>query len=412
MRRLRKLLRLLCCILTLAMLVTALPEPVHAQNQRFVTMTAQEIKNGKSGTLILLENNGEAYIDVEDAMYLACADNCEDLGEGKGYVFSFDRAKVRTSLESVKIDGSTYYPLKELMDTLRCVYVYNETQQTLFVQPGTAYANNLYLDCEEIYQEGYSLTLIENKAGAALGAAFNIIGDLRVDALWGAYQKEKYEETVAGILQTKPNETAELYSQGDELAMVMTDMWRGLATSPDGSKHGIPVYGVDGDGFAEAYDRLNELIPGIEVGDIWGILQRVKSAQDAEEIYVKAVRQCLTGENARYGSDVLQDATDEVMNYYDKNKPAAVSIVEDVVGDIVGGIAEDKMTSKFVREEIYKKIGTGTTGPGTINAAYVKLAKVMAEQVFGMDGKTKAAEQTVICSEIQRCARNSYLNGF
>ena len=100
------------------------------------------------------------------------------------------------------------------------------------------------------------------------------------------------------------------------------------------------------------------------------------------------------------------------MNYYDKNKPAAVSIVEDVVGDIVGGIAEDKMTSKFVREEIYKKIGTGTTGPGTINAAYVKLAKVMAEQVFGMDGKTKAAEQTVICSEIQRCARNSYLNGF
>ena len=59
--------------------------------------------------------------------------------------------------------------------------------------PCTAFPANLYWDCLSVFEGDYGVKMLVDEAGVMLGGLYNILGGLRVDALWGGYTQDLYE---------------------------------------------------------------------------------------------------------------------------------------------------------------------------------------------------------------------------
>ena len=409
MRNMQGFLRRISMLLAAVMLLMLVPVPVQAQENHLVCVSAQEMKYRLAGDLVLLNCGGMAYITREDAQTLSNADSWEELPDG-GISYTFGNATLTYDGQSVQHDGVTYYPLKELMDALHCRYTYQEYGQALVFAPGTAFAQNLYADCEEIYAGYYSLKLIENKAGVALGAAFNIIGGLRVDAIWGNYDREKYEAAISGILQTEPDKTVKLVSDGDEILNLFYDMAEFGNTQPDGSVSPelYMLFGIEEVEFFEIYKAVNKTIPGVNTGDVMRIVQRILSARDASELYLKGVRLCL---NKKKDGSMMDDAAREILNYYDDNCPTLLAVVEELFAEVINGYAAKRIKAEVFNKTVLKTVQDQVSNPLKINGIYLTIAKTLLDEC-GMKNMTKAAELTSVCARIQERARATYLDSY
>lgn len=407
----RKNLRKTALALALLMVLLLIPAGVFADDQQLYSVQAVNLLSGERGTLILLEHEGRAYIDPADAAVLAGAKGWE-MDEANGNLtFAFGAERIQYTGHFVR-DDRRYYPLKELMDTLKCKYAYDEEARTICFMPCSAFPENVLSDCLKMYRQSFNAKMIQENQGWLgkpalwVAAGYNIVGGLRIDQLWGGYTREKYETAIAGIMTGPEGEdpATELLSDADK---VMEDLGTTLEycqTKWNDADEITNLINEDYDAVIEAYNSFGEVnlvrddsqadIGVFSVGDVIEIVSRVHASQNAAETYVNAVKYGIVENEADMESH-LYGAAREIYHYYDESKPTSESVMEDVTMTVIENVVGD--ASKVIVTDLL----LGMKNP------FVEVTKLIVD-VYGMSDKTNAIEMVPVCIAIQDAAVDRY----
>ena len=349
------------------------------------------------------------YIRAEDALALSGYDTFyEDYGE---VVFKYGHHTVKYKDGQLDLAGVFYYPMKNLMDALSTSYHYDETSETLIFITCTSYFENLLADCKSIFDDGYELKFLEG-TGWQVAGVYEIIAGLRVDAFWGGYQRELYEDTLAGILAEEDSEFASTLKQGSSLMSKLSTLLDFAQKDINEVETYMDFLGTDLDGVIEAYQELNKLVPGIGVNDAIDILDYVFSSMDVAETYPNAVKYGLV-ENPYIEDPNLVYAADRVYSLYDESKDNFEVVVTSLLTDVLQG-AIDKYGEETAKDyaqtfilDLVKEFAGVDYEKVILNTAYVKLAKLLFDEM-GMKERSTAVMQTVAARNIQFVAELQY----
>lgn len=383
-------------LLSIVLLVLSLPVSTVASNTKLTYVFSYSSTIEEGFWLTLLNVDGTAYITSDDAAKISGMNKDSEADEK--IVFSSGNHKVSFSGGSETFNDIVYYDLAEVMDALSTSYKYDAEKETLYFNACKSFYANLLSDCKEIYNERYDLAYIVNEWGVGVAAAYNIIGGFRFDFLWGGYQAEQYETALSSIInpESESKDILDLISDGDNI-MSKLSLTKKLN---DVNKDDVKVYceflGYPFDEYVEAYNLINDAIPGMSVGDFIEIIQNIKNAEEQYELYVSAFKYGLV-DNKNIKDASFQTAINNIYSYYDKNKPTAEAAVKDVLMNIGSGSAQEGFKEIFI-EQLYGK-----------NSIYVRSFKTILDE-FGMKNMTKAVEQTDVCYEIQKAAKNQFKN--
>lgn len=391
-------------ILLVLVVCFSLPNVVIAADTPLKAVHAFSDADNQHHLLTLLELNDTAYIKASDALQLSGYDDYKE--ENGKVIFEYGKHIVEFKNGQKEYDGVFYYPLRLLMDALSTRYHYEETTDTLIFLTCDTYYENLLEDCESVFLDDYTLDFYEG-TGWQVAGVYEILGGMRFDALWGGYQRELYEEAVAGIIAEEDISSLSTIKQGDSIMSKLSKVLSFVEKDIDGIKTYEEFLGTDLDGVIKAYSQLNKLIPGISVKNAIEILEYVENSSANAELYSNAVKYGLV-DNEYVTDENLSYATELVYAYYDENKPTyeAViqSLVDDVQKDILDKIPVEKITVELIKEAVGYEVG-GIY----INAAYVKLAKLIFDEL-GMKERSTAVMQTVACRNIQEVAIDQFIN--
>lgn len=382
--------RIFTLLLAAVLLFALLPLSAFAETYTPVYVMAYSALEERSGYLMLLDVSGTLYISGPDAAFLAGDMTYEPAGSGA--VFRAGN-HVAAADGAVLYESRQFFPMETLMETLETMYHYNEAARVLSFAPCTAFPANLYWDCLSVFEGDYGVKMLVDEAGVVLGGLYNILGGLRVDALWGGYTQDLYESAVASIIagEDSKSDTLELLSDGDKVMGNYGKMLNFTRTDLDNSKNTLAMFGTDVDGFIEAYSIMNKTIPGISVGDALSVLQDVYAVKHANELYVNAVRCGLVETGKR---DDLSEAARVVYAKYSSSVKDDSAILLDAFRDYSGDAKAD------VIKEFLKKKG--------LNSAYVAAAKLLLDS-YGLGQATRAAELTAVAANIQSAAYSAFL---
>ena len=349
------------------------------------------------------------YISAEDALILSGYDTfVEDYGE---VVFNYGYHSVKYKEGQLDLDGIFYYPLKSLMDALSTMYYYDETTETVIFITCTSYFENLLFDCETIYSEGYELDFLEG-TGWQVAGVYEIIAGLRIDAIWGGYQTELYEDTIKGILATEDSKLTATLKQGNSIMSKLSKLLEFAQKDINGLETYADFLGTDIDGIIEAYSILDELVPGIDIDDAIEILDYVLSSIGSADVFPNAVKYGLV-ENPFIMDNNLSYAADRIYSLYDENKEPLDVVLEKLLNDVMRGAVDElgeeaaAMIAEDVTLGLIEEILGLEYGKIIINTAYVKLAKLIFDEL-GMKERSTAVMQTVAARNIQYVAKLQY----
>ena len=390
--------RLFSFLVAFLLLVTCIPAAGFADAEPKVCMVyAYTYAAEAAGWLYLLDVNGTAYVAPADIETL-CGNGTLTVDNGN-YLFTSGSFGAKGTIDHYMYQGNCYINLKDICDIIRMQYYYSRTNQTVYFIPCTAYAENLYQDCIDIFNDRYDLKFIENKFGVGLAAAFNIIGGMRFDALWGGYAAEQYEATIAGIMENDLSEsdTLEYMSDFDKTMGKLVKLRKFDHTNFDGTT--IPYTYIDNDyaGFVDAYGEVSKCVDGLEVGDFLEIAQRVYAGKHALDLHVNAVKYGII-ESDVSGYYMARYAAQNIYNYYDENTSEVYAALIDEVKNYGGNIAVDFLKDKFVDHF-------------SLNKTYISFAKLLFDE-YGMKDKTKAVERTAVGVDIQNMAYDTFLDSY
>lgn len=388
-----KIISLLLCVVILAL---SFPMNVVASNEKLTYVFSYSSAMEEGFWLTLLNVDGTAYITSDDAAKISGLK--KDSESDDKVVFSSGNHKVIFSGESESFNDIVYYDLAEVMDALSTSYKYDVEKETLYFNACESFYENLLSDCKEIYNERYDLAYIVNGWGVGVAAAYNIIGGFRFDFLWGGYQTEQYETALSAIInpESESKDVLDLISDGDDIMSKLSLTKKLNDVNKDDVKAYCEFLGYPFDEYVEAYNLINDAIPGLSVGDFIETIQNIKNAENQYELYVSAFKYGLVdNKNIKDGS--CQTAINNIYSYYDKNKPTAEAVIKDVLMNIGSGSAQEGFKEICV-EQLYGK-----------NSIYVRSFKMVLDE-FGMKNMTKAVEQTDVCSEIQKAAKSQFNN--
>lgn len=373
--------------LILLMIVIAINDtPILAEETpQSYYILAYSTSSNKEFILPILYYNEEAYIEATLAASLA---GMEYSVKEDAFVFS-----KRSYIIEIPQSSSTnhknrpYLPMRETMDALHTTYIYNDQGQMVFIHC-SSFPEDLKAEVCEIFQvtgdsPDFSLSYLENQWGIGLATVYNIISGLRVDYLWGGYQKEQYSAVIADLMINEKNDILELASDGNEL---LNDLI--TAGRLDGSLEQRDFLGYPYDDYLEAYDILNGSIPGLSVENGLHIIQNISTALHASELYANGIKYTLIDHPDLKG--YLRDSSEQVYAYYDKNKSTLISILSEMSEDVFNGYLKDR-SDVFIDH-----LG--------INTYWVKATELLFRKL-GLNEKTTAAERTLICAEIQTISK-------
>lgn len=351
----------------------------------------------------------ELYISGRDAKVLSGYDTYDDNdGQPKfrcGYHF------VEYDGHYIDFAGTNYYPLQGLMNALSTSYYYEESADSISFSTCKSYFENLLMDCESIYRDGYELNFLEG-TGWQVAGVYEIIAGLRVDMLWGGYQRELYEDTLRGIIATEDAELTATLKQGNSIMKKFSTLLKFAKKDINGLETYVELLGPDFDGVIEAYSILNELIPGVKVEDMIELIDYFMSAAKLGEIYPNAIRYGLV-ENPFIRDPQINMAADRIYSLHDKNRVSADVVLTDFMNAVIIGGTEK------LGEEVLKKSFEDFSllliddilgldyGKFIINSSYIKLAKLAFDEL-GMKERSTAVMQTVAARNIQFAACLQY----
>ena len=252
--------------LAVLMVLLLMPTSVFAADFKLYSVQAINLETGERGTLVLLEYQGKAYIDPADAAVLASVDGWEMNDENGNLTFKLGAQRVVYKGTYVR-DDRNYYPLKELMDTLRCKYAYDETTQTMLFMPCMVFPKDVQTECTRLYSQGFEAQMIKENTGyiftpaLVFASVYNVVGGLRVDQLWGGYTRELYEKAVAGIMAGPENEdvTTEFISDADAILEGIGTLQEFDEVLLGDAAELCYVLNEDIDAFAEIYNSFGEV---------------------------------------------------------------------------------------------------------------------------------------------------------
>lgn len=412
-------LRAMGMMLTIVLMLCTLPAvPSKAQDIEWVEMGAYVADRETYGTLTLMKYDGEMYIYSEDARVLSGAKTYqwqEENGEAIA-TFTFGAERICPIVNYYKYGTRIYFQLKELMDQLKTRYYYDEAAETLVFVPCSSFAENLKNDCMSFYcNDAYDVKYMENTVGVVLATAYNLVGGLRIDALWGAYSRELYEEVLSGIMQgDEEDDVAEFFSTADKTLGKLASLIDFTRTDIDGVEHFATFMGADMDEIVLAYDTISdgpEDLQGIGLGTVIEIFQRVRAVQYANEIYYNAVCRSLLNDSQNLPFNIRR-AVEEVCAYYDENTPTTIAIIQDLSSTVLNETAKELVKDYGAEVILLQSLRDGTVVKPYINSLYVKATKIVLDQVLGMKDKTKAVEHTRICRIIQEHASSRFHDSF
>ena len=396
--------KIISVFLIVAMMFS-LPNIASASGTSLVTVHAYSDADEQHRLVTLLELDDTVYISGKDAFLLSGYKNYKE--ESGKIIFEYGDHKVEFKNKQEQYDGIFYYPMRELMDELSTRYYYEETSDTLLFLTCSTYYENLLSDCEDVFLSDYTLDFYEG-TGWQLAGVYEILGGMPFDALWGGYQRELYEEAVSGIIAEEDESSLSVIKQGDSLMSKLSKILNFAEKDINGIETYAEFLGTDLDGIIEAYSLLNNLIPGISLKNAIAILDYVENSTANAELYSNAVKYGLV-QNVYIEDNNLRYATDLVYAYYDENKPTYEAVLKSLSNDIRTGIL-DKIPVEQLTIELIKKEFGNNIGGIYINSAYVKLAKLIFDEL-GMKERTTAVMQTVACRNIQEAATRQYING-
>lgn len=351
----------------------------------------------------------ELYISGQDALVLSGYDTYEDnYGQPK---FRCGYHCVEHKAGCIDFAGTYYYPLKNLMDALSTSYDYDSATETIRFFSCKSYFENLLMDCQSVYAGGYELNFLEG-TGWQVAGVYEIISGLRVDVLWGGYERELYEDTLRGIIATEDAEFTATLKQGNSIMKKLSTLLKFTKKDINGLETYAELLGPDLDGVIEAYAILNNLIPGVKVEDMIELIDYFMSAAKLGEIFPNAVRYGLV-ENPYVKDTQLTMAANRIYALHDKNRVSIDTILTDFMNAlIIGGtekLGEEALKKSFEDFSLLliDEILGLDYGKFVINASYVKLAKLAFDEL-GMKDRSTAVMQTVAARNIQFAAQLQY----
>lgn len=383
--------RIITVLLVVTLLVNNIIFASAEEEKQICYVSAYSTALDEDFILQILNYNGKAYIEVSLAASLAGMDYTE---ENNKLIFTKQHHKVEISQEQAeKYANDFYLPINEFMDALQTTYIYNDENQLVFIHC-TSFIENMRAEVFDILNAtndspDFSLEYLENTWGIGLAAVYNIISNLRVDYLWGNYQKEQYETVIANLMLNQKNDILELVSDGDQL---ISDLL--MAGRLDDSLELREFLGYPYDDYLEVYNILTEEIPGLSVEEGLQIAQNIDVSLHASELYANGVKYALVENPSVTG--YFRDGVRTVYNYYDKNK----STVNAVIFEVRENIRNWHLKKKF--EEF-------SMNYFQVNTIWIKATELLFRKL-GVNEKTEAAEQTLICSEIQEISKKAVLS--
>ncbi len=388
--------KFLCVFLSILMILT-IPSEAHAkEDPQFVYVYSHTTAQDAEIRLPLLDVNSTAYISASNAALLSGMMLTKETKDSATFTTGYHQ--VNYTGPSVTYDSVTYYELKSLMDSLSTSYKYDANSQSLFFVACESFYSNLLKDCETVYKTGYQLTYIDNPWGYGLAAIYNIIGDIRVDAIWGNYQKEQYKAALTEIML--PNNSnisiAEIAIQGNSLASDLSTIYAANQTTTKDIEEYCELFGFPYDDFLEAYEIINDSNASFSISDFLNITKNIYLSKNAYDLYVNAVKHGLY-ENKTIKKNNLKKAVKETYTYYTEHMPTFSDIFADTSATISNNISSDLLKKTLVE----KLLG--------IKNVYVAIAKLGLDEM-GLREMTTALEQTHACSEIQLAAKAQYKN--
>ena len=406
MHKNRVFFRIVSLLLVLAACAGALvPMRTQAKDYSWVEIKAYAIDREVSGLLTLMLYDGELYIYSEDARVLSGASHYVDKENGRSY-FTFTAEKIYTEVPTLALGTRKYFHLKELMDKLKTRYYYDTDTQMLYFLPCTSFVANLKNDCMGVYCEsGFDVAQIESTFGVVLASTYNILGGLRVDALWGNYTKELYEEALIGIMQgDEDDDVMELMSTGDELLGKLASLVELNKTDITGAEiEGVlPLFSYETDEFLEWYGEMseNDDLQELGIGAALEAVQRINAGRHAKELYVNAVRIGIVNRDVNY---LLARAADEVIKYFDENTPNWVAVLGDLSSTVLNETGQEVVTEVV----LLQALRSGQYYKLNLDSLYVELFKMLLDRT-GLGDQTRAVEMTRICRVIQDQASDAF----
>lgn len=313
--------------------------------------------------------------------------------ENNMFIFTKQNHKVEIPLEQAENYADNFYlPVNEIIDDLQTIYVYNEDNKLVFIHC-TSFVENMRIEIFGILNRAngspnFSLEYLENEWGIGLAVVYNILSNLRVDYLWGGYQREQYATVIANLMLNEKNNILELASDGEQ---IMNDL---LKTGRiDGSIERRDFLGYPYDDYLRAYDIINEAIPGLSVEEVVQIAQNINVSLHASELYANGVKYALVDNPAVTGN--LRLGAGKVYNYYDKNKSTMNAVVAEISENVTDWWLEKE--SDFAIDYL------------GINTIWVEATEVLFRNL-GVNEKIDAAEQTLTCAEIQGISKKAVLS--
>lgn len=368
---------------------------------------------------MLMLKDGQIYIGASDARILAGYDT----EEGYTQCVKFTRGAHSVNVEDYILTNNDYYlPFEQTMDALSCVCNYDEDAETLVCLTTSYYYEDMLEECKKVFDGNYLIDFYEG-TGWQLAKVYNVLGGMRLDYLWGTYDREQYEKAVAGMMTDQKDETIEWLSDCDSMFRKIAKAASAMKKPDDTDqiKTYAELLGSDGPSIITSLNSINKLVPGLSVENELQILQYVKTGEMGITLYPEAVKYGLL-ENDRLDNDDIRVTADSVYAFYDKNRPTTEAVIEAMILDVGEGVA-DKLKDVFLKgmkarlgeeaekwlvNELNTVFGTSFTGI-SFSSAWVKFAKVIMDLYWpGLKESTEAVEQAVASRDIQEACINQY----
>lgn len=388
----------LVCFALIISLLLAATQTVYAE-KTYDQYKVSTVMAGEEGIapISVLKIDGSAYLTAEDAARLSKMEYSKN--DSNDCVFTKEQHQVIYSGQTKDLNGVTYVRMQDAMDQLSCQYTYSSSLEAIVFDPTENFIENLLLDCSTVFNRCALPRIDEIPFAEATVRLYGFVSSgWNPKYAWGGDRCEHYEDTLWGIMMPSENESA--------LLSIAEDGNKAAKTVSNILKFSDEVLSLDiaeletlvPSDFMSTYTMLNEAIPGMDVSDYLGLLEKAYSSQYASTLYANAVKYGLS-KNRAIDDIQLSAAVQKASKYFEDETLLVQSFIEDwAINYAEKGFEE--LGKAALKETLENTV--------SYSSISVKMAKLFSDEVLGMK-KTAGAVLTLLdCAEIQKEARSQY----
>lgn len=316
----------LSLLLILSLLLPLLPARAANSEGRPITVTAQDLFSERSLLTEILVKDGQCYIKPEQAALLAGL-GYKTSGGMLFFINSFTDSRISAHPEDIphlSWQQSTYYELEKMMDFLE-VWIGVSEEGILYF---SSLPYNMITLGEEIRSvlddSRYDADRLHSTwlTGAlyTVGNIYDIITNLRVNALWGGSRKEDYASLLLKLVQSPDLE-------GEDISKALKKKNKAYGLALDTMTYFLSKLDLDSENWDDWADYFNEIFSD-NTG--WQILTGLRNSDE----FIQSINdgRKLDLADLFFRSDI-QKLTKEAGTEYGLKLPSSLSVFD--LGDIL-----------------------------------------------------------------------------